>query len=96
MDPTARTGLRQAASGAGVSLVCSAGAWLSLLAHLVGAPWFPFVPGFLLLGATAPLVGFVALLVERTRLAGIACLCSAAAPVTFLVWLSRLEPDSFS
>ena len=51
-QPTAsQIALRAAVSGAGVSILCSVGAWLSLLAAILGAPWFPFIPGFLLLGA---------------------------------------------
>ena len=96
-QPTAsQIALRAAVSGAGVSILCSVGAWLSLLAAGLGAPWFPFIPGFLLLGATAPLVAFVSFLVERTALSGIACVCSMTAPVAFAIWWSHLPPDAFS
>jgi hypothetical protein len=91
-QPTAR----QIALRAAVSILCSVGAWLSLLAASLGAPWFPFIPGFLLLGATAPLVAFVAFFVERTPLSGIACLCSMTAPVAFAIWWSHLPPDALS
>ena len=84
-QPTAsQNPLRAAVSGAGVSILCSVGAWLSLLAASLGAPWFPFIPGFLLLGATAPLVAFVAFFVERTQ------------PVAFAIWWSHLPPDASS
>ena len=94
--PSRRDAVRAAASGAGVSILCSVGAWLSLLAFSLGAPWLPFIPGFLLLGATAPLVAFVAFFAERTPLSGIACVCSMTAPVAFAIWWSGLPPGAFS
>jgi hypothetical protein len=86
---------RVAASGGGVSLVCSAAAWLSLLAWRLGADW-SFVPAFLLLGATGFIVGVIATLIERTTVAYMALLIGGAAPLSFLIWLSHLEPDAFS
>ena len=96
MVVTRDSAIRAAASGAGVSILCSVGAWLFLLAAGLGAPWFPFIPGFLLLGATAPLVAFVSFFVERTALSGIACVCSMTAPVAFAIWWSHLPPDALS
>ena len=95
MVVTRDSAIRAAVSGAGVSILCSLGAWLSLLADSLGGRWFPFIPGFLLLGATAPLVAFVAVFVERTALSGIAFLCSMTAPVAFAIWWSHLPPDAF-
>jgi hypothetical protein len=94
MVVTRGSAIRAGMSGAGVSILCSLGAWLSLLAASLGAPWFPFIPGFLLLGATGPLVAFVSF-IERTALSGVACICSMTAPVAVAIWWSHLPPDAF-
>jgi hypothetical protein len=89
--------IRAATVAAAVSIVCSVGAWLSLLAFELGAPQFPFLPGFLLLGATAALVAFAAFFVERTPLVKIACLIGMTVPVASAIWMywsSRLPPDA--
>ena len=92
-QPTAsQIALRAAVSGAGVSILCSVGAWLSLLAASLGA----VAPSSKNARMNAPLVAFVSFFVERTALSGIASVCSMTAPVAFAIWWSHLSPDAFS
>jgi hypothetical protein len=88
--------LRAVLSGAGIGLVCSLGALLSLLAFRLDAPWSPFIPGFLLLGATGLVVATVALYAERSALSVVAFGCALLPLAIFLVWLYRLPQDALS
>ena len=80
---------RSRSSGAIVSLAATGAAWLSLIVRALDGPWAPFVPLFLLLGATGALVGLAAALIERTWLSLIALAAGCVAPVTTIVfWIA--------
>ena len=96
MKRSVATGIRLASTGGGVSLGLTAAAWLSLLAFVLGAPWSPFVPGFLLLGAAGLVVGIAATIIERTILSAVSLLAALTQLIAFLVWLSQLETDALS
>ena len=72
-----------------VSLAATGSAWLSLIVWALDGPWAPFVPLFLLLGATGAVVGLAAALIDRTWLSLIAFLAGCFAPITtIVVWVA--------
>lgn len=80
---------RPRSSGAIVSLAATGAAWLSLIVWALDGPWAPFVPLFLLLGATGAVVGLAAALIERTWVSLIALVVGCVAPVTtIVVWVA--------